>query len=194
MAQLKGQGKEKEPAASVTNVYLHVVEDVIQNVRDEFQSEGVDESVLVELRQLWELKMMQAGAIQGASFQETVAPVPSKAGVTLTPVHDLNVPYEATDEYQTPTVDLLFPPTPQAMTPIVTTPLPMTPQADVISSQTDTTSPALTGTGEPIVFQYMPPGPSESVAGGDGGLDIDSKLGRPASFMVPLCHSRFYRL
>ncbi|CAM6088470.1 unnamed protein product [Calypogeia fissa] len=51
MAQPKGQGKEKEPAASVTNVYLHVVEDVIQSVRDEFQSEGVDESVLVELRQ-----------------------------------------------------------------------------------------------------------------------------------------------
>lgn len=55
MAQLKGQGKEKEPAASVTNVYLHVVEDVIQSVRDEFQSEGVDESVLVELRQVSDL-------------------------------------------------------------------------------------------------------------------------------------------
>lgn len=54
--------------------------------------------------------MMQAGAIQGASSQETAAPAPSKAGGTLTPVHDLNVPYEATDEYQTPTVDLLFPP------------------------------------------------------------------------------------
>ncbi|CAM6097267.1 unnamed protein product [Calypogeia fissa] len=183
MAQPKGQGKEKEPAASVTNVYLHVVEDVIQSVRDEFQSEGVDESVLVELRQLWELKMMQAGAIQGSSFQELPAPIPSRAGVTLTPVHDLNVPYEATEEYQTPTVDLLFPPTPQAMTPVVSTPLPMTPQTDVMLSHVETASPALTSTGEPIMFQYIPPGPSESVVGGDGGLDVDTKPGRPASFM-----------
>jgi hypothetical protein len=52
MAHVKGQAKEKELATSVTSVYLHVVEDVIQSVRDDFQSEGVDESVLVELRQV----------------------------------------------------------------------------------------------------------------------------------------------
>ena len=50
MANSKQQGKEKEMTASVTNVYLHVVEDVINNVRADFQSEGVDDIVLNELQ------------------------------------------------------------------------------------------------------------------------------------------------
>lgn len=50
MANSKQQGKEKEMTASVTNVYLHVVEDVINNVRADFQSEGVDDNVLNELQ------------------------------------------------------------------------------------------------------------------------------------------------
>lgn len=79
------------------------------------------------------------------------------------------------------------------MTPIVATPLPMTPQADVMPSQIDATSPTLTSTGEPIMFQYMPPGPSESMIGSDGGLDLDTKLGRPASFMVPLSYISLLR-
>lgn len=61
--------------------------------------------------------MMQAGAIQGGPPTEAApAPVPAPAapakGVAapVTPVHDLNVPYEATEEYQTPTVEMLFPP------------------------------------------------------------------------------------
>ncbi|BBN08159.1 transcription initiation factor TFIIA large subunit [Marchantia polymorpha subsp. ruderalis] len=194
MAQVKGQPKEKEPPTSVTSVYLHVVEDVIQNVRTDFQSEGVDENVLNELQALWELKMMQAGAIQGGPPTEAApAPVPAPAapakGVAapVTPVHDLNVPYEATEEYQTPTVEMLFPPTPQAMTPQVMTPLAMTPQAmtpqvDVMTPILDMPSPALTSSGEPIMFQYLPAGPSDSGAGGNG-LDLDTKLGRPSPYM-----------
>lgn len=50
MANSKQQGKEKEMTASVTNVYLQVVEDVINNVRADFQSEGVDDNVLNELQ------------------------------------------------------------------------------------------------------------------------------------------------
>ena len=50
MANTKQQGKEKEMTATVTNVYLHVVEDVINNVRADFQSEGVDDNVLNELQ------------------------------------------------------------------------------------------------------------------------------------------------
>lgn len=52
--------------------------------------------------------MMQAGAILGpidrSSFQR---PTP---GGPITPVHDLNVPYEGTEEYETPTAEILFPP------------------------------------------------------------------------------------
>lgn len=31
-------------------------------------------------------------------------------GGPITPVHDLNVPYEGTEEYETPTAEILFPP------------------------------------------------------------------------------------
>jgi hypothetical protein len=54
--------------------------------------------------------MMQAGAIEGPATQEGGIPAMTKAGNLTTQVHDLNVPYEATDEFQTPTMDLLFPP------------------------------------------------------------------------------------
>jgi transcription initiation factor TFIIA large subunit len=50
MANTKQLAKEKEMAMSVSNVYLHVVEDVINNVRTDFQSEGVDDNVLNELQ------------------------------------------------------------------------------------------------------------------------------------------------
>ena len=37
-------------ANSVTNVYLHVMDDVIANMTPDFQNEGVNESVLDELK------------------------------------------------------------------------------------------------------------------------------------------------
>ena len=37
-------------ANSVTNVYLHVMDDVIENMSPEFQNEGLNESVLDELK------------------------------------------------------------------------------------------------------------------------------------------------
>lgn len=52
--------------------------------------------------------MMQAGAILGPIERSSAArPTP---GGPITPVHDLNVPYEGTEEYETPTADMLFPP------------------------------------------------------------------------------------
>lgn len=50
--------------------------------------------------------MMQAGVVN-APIERSVA---SKQTPGVTPVHDLNVPYEGTEEYETPTADLLFPP------------------------------------------------------------------------------------
>lgn len=52
--------------------------------------------------------MMQAGAVNGPI--ERSAPSKPTPGGPITPVHDLNVPYEGTEEYETPTADLLFPP------------------------------------------------------------------------------------
>jgi transcription initiation factor TFIIA large subunit len=58
------------------------------------------------------MKMLHCGAISG-NIDRTKA-VGASAGGTAgatPPVHDLNVPYEATsEEYATPTADILFPP------------------------------------------------------------------------------------
>lgn len=51
---------------------------------------------------------MQARAVTGPI--ERSAPSKPTPGGPITPVHDLNVPYEGTEEYETPTADLLFPP------------------------------------------------------------------------------------
>lgn len=58
--------------------------------------------------------MMQAGAVLGPIERSTAAkPTP---GGPITPVHDLNMPYEGpyegTEEYETetPTAEMLFPP------------------------------------------------------------------------------------
>ncbi|GMI97129.1 hypothetical protein like AT1G07470 [Hibiscus trionum] len=107
--------------ASTTNtVYIHVIDDVINKVRDEFiNNGGPGESVLNELQAIWEMKMIQAGVICGPIERPSAQKQPTPAGP---PVHDLNVPYEGTEEYETPTADMLFPPTP-LQTPIPT-PLP----------------------------------------------------------------------
>ncbi|OMO61981.1 Transcription factor IIA, alpha/beta subunit [Corchorus capsularis] len=100
-------------ASSTTSaVYIHVIEDVISKVRDEFiNNGGPGEAVLNELQGIWEMKMMRAGVICGPIDRSSGQKQPTPGG-PITPVHDLNVPYEGTEEYETPTADMLFPPTP----------------------------------------------------------------------------------
>ncbi|KAG0473686.1 hypothetical protein HPP92_015543 [Vanilla planifolia] len=50
-------------ASSVSSVYLHVIEDVISKVRDEFVASNVGEDVLGELQAIWEAKMIHCGFI-----------------------------------------------------------------------------------------------------------------------------------
>ena len=57
---------------------------------------------------MWEAKMIQAGVVIGP-IERSGAPKPTPGG-PITPVHDLNVPYEGTEEYETPTAEMLFPP------------------------------------------------------------------------------------
>ncbi|KAL4571095.1 hypothetical protein LXL04_017846 [Taraxacum kok-saghyz] len=85
-------------------VYSQVIKDVISNIREEFiKNGGAGEGVLNDLQGLWELKLKETGTI-------------------FDPV-DLNVPYEAPEEYETPSADLLFPPTPLQTT--IETPFPV---------------------------------------------------------------------
>ncbi|KAK7140811.1 hypothetical protein R3I94_013177 [Phoxinus phoxinus] len=48
-------------------LYLSVIEDVMESLRELFCDEGVDEGVLDNLRQLWESKVVQSKAVEGFS-------------------------------------------------------------------------------------------------------------------------------
>ncbi|XP_027341172.1 transcription initiation factor IIA large subunit-like isoform X3 [Abrus precatorius] len=149
-------------ASTTSQVYIDVIEDVMVKVRDEFVNNGgPGEEVLKELQAMWESKMIQAGVVLGPIERSTAAkPMP---GGPITPVHDLNMPYEGTEEYETPTAEILFPPTP-LQTPIQT-PLP--------------------GTGDNSTYN-IPTGPSDyPSSGNDTGGNGDVKGGRPGPYMQP---------
>uniref|UniRef100_A0A8C5QWH8 Ral transcription factor IIA subunit 1 n=1 Tax=Leptobrachium leishanense TaxID=445787 RepID=A0A8C5QWH8_9ANUR len=57
-------------ANPVPKLYRSVIEDVINDVRELFLDEGVDEQVLVELKTLWENKLMQSKAVDGFHSEE----------------------------------------------------------------------------------------------------------------------------
>ncbi|XP_078516126.1 transcription initiation factor IIA subunit 1 isoform X3 [Lissotriton helveticus] len=54
----------------VPKLYRSVIEDVINDVRELFLDEGVDEQVLMELKTLWESKLMQSKAVDGFHTEE----------------------------------------------------------------------------------------------------------------------------
>lgn len=162
--------------SSTSSVYIHVIEDVVNKVRDEFVNNGgPGESVLNEFQALWELKMMQTGVICGPIERSSV-PKPT-AGGSIAPVHDLNVPYEGTEEYETPTAELLFPPTP-LQTPIQT-PLPgaQTPLPGTTPIQTP-------GTVDSSLYN-IPTGSSDYTSVHDTGGATELKPGRPSPYMQP---------
>lgn len=151
-------------AGSVSSVYLQVIEDVISKVRDEFINTGAGESVLAELQAIWEARMIQCGVIspnmERPSLQKQTGPI--------TPVHDLNVP--PVEEYETPTAEMLFPPTP-LQTPAPQTPLPQTP--------IQTPLPGLDQ------MYNIPTGPSDYALASDSRNGGDMKPGRPSPYMPP---------
>uniref|UniRef100_A0A673MTF5 Transcription initiation factor IIA subunit 1-like n=1 Tax=Sinocyclocheilus rhinocerous TaxID=307959 RepID=A0A673MTF5_9TELE len=51
-------------------LYRSVMEDVISEVRELFLDEGVDEQVLMELKTLWENKLMQSKSVEGFHTEE----------------------------------------------------------------------------------------------------------------------------
>ncbi|XP_032812107.1 transcription initiation factor IIA subunit 1 isoform X1 [Petromyzon marinus] len=54
----------------VPKLYRSVMEDVINNVREVFLDEGVEEQVLQELKQIWESKLQQAKTVDGFHSEE----------------------------------------------------------------------------------------------------------------------------
>ncbi|KAK2856504.1 hypothetical protein Q5P01_005239 [Channa striata] len=57
----------------VPKLYKSVIEDVINEVRELFLDEGVDEQVLLELKTLWESKLLQSKAVEGFHTEEQAA-------------------------------------------------------------------------------------------------------------------------
>ncbi|XP_062974005.1 transcription initiation factor IIA subunit 1 [Elgaria multicarinata webbii] len=54
----------------VPKLYRSVIEDVINDVREVFLNDSVDEQVLVELKTLWENKLLQSKAVDGFHSEE----------------------------------------------------------------------------------------------------------------------------
>ncbi|CAI9759158.1 unnamed protein product [Fraxinus pennsylvanica] len=173
-------------SSTTSNVYAHVIEDVMNKCRDEFiDNGGPGESVLNELQALWELKMMQAGAIVGPIDRSATQKAAPGGPIPPNPVHDLNVPYEGTEEYETPTADLLFPPTPlpgTAQTPLpgsAQTPLPGMAQSPLTGMSDSSSLYNIHTGGTPIT-------PDEYSSLNDNGGIPSTKAGssRPSPYMV----------
>ncbi|XP_067092619.1 TFIIA-alpha and beta-like factor [Osmerus mordax] len=54
----------------VPKLYLSVIDDVIESMREMMGDEGLEDRVLADLRQLWESKVMQSNAVEG--FKDTL--------------------------------------------------------------------------------------------------------------------------
>ncbi|KAG5375770.1 hypothetical protein IGI04_040366 [Brassica rapa subsp. trilocularis] len=149
-------------ATTTSGVYIHVIEDVVSKVREEFiNNGGPGESVLSELQGIWDTKMMQAGVLSGP-IDRSLVQRPTPGGGPLT--HDLNVPYEGTEEYETPTAEMLFPPTP------LQTPLP-TP---------------LPGTTDNSSLYNIPTGSSDyNTPGTENGSHASDVKEKPSTYMQP---------
>lgn len=49
----------------VPNLYDGIIKEVISSVKDDFINEGLDESVLEELKKLWNKKLKDSRALEG---------------------------------------------------------------------------------------------------------------------------------
>ncbi|XP_053730488.1 LOW QUALITY PROTEIN: TFIIA-alpha and beta-like factor [Synchiropus splendidus] len=54
----------------VAKLYLSIIDDVIESMREVFQDEGLEDRVLDDLKNLWETKMLQSKAMEG--FQTNI--------------------------------------------------------------------------------------------------------------------------
>ncbi|CAN1282671.1 Transcription initiation factor IIA large subunit, partial [Linum perenne] len=166
-------GRNMAASATTSTVYIQVIEDVVNKVREEFiNNGGPGEAVLTELQGIWEMKMMQAGVILGpidrSSAQKQAAGGP-------TPVHDLNVPYEGTEEYETPTAEMLFTPTPMQTPLPAQTPLPGTAQTPLPGTADNSLYNIPTGNSS----EYPTPFSDTGVSNGN----TEAKPGRPSPYM-----------
>lgn len=75
-------------ASNLDSFYSHVVQDVILNVRADFEMEGLDESVLDELLSLWEMKLKNANVLPADYERLPLASAPAAPDLNLNPVEE----------------------------------------------------------------------------------------------------------
>uniref|UniRef100_A0A3Q2CGT5 General transcription factor IIA, 1 n=1 Tax=Cyprinodon variegatus TaxID=28743 RepID=A0A3Q2CGT5_CYPVA len=118
----------------VPKLYKTVIEDVINEVRELFLDEGVDEQVLLELKTLWENKLMQSKAVEGFHTDEQAA---LQAAQQQQQTQHVSQVQQVTQPAQTQQV-ILPPQQQQAL------PTGVTPYQQLITSQGKVSIPALT--------------------------------------------------
>ncbi|XP_067132989.1 transcription initiation factor IIA subunit 1 isoform X2 [Centruroides vittatus] len=75
-------------ASSVPKLYNSVIEDVISNVREAFLDDGVDEQIILELKQIWEKKLKETKAIEIKEPEQTshvLLPLQQSSGGQIVP-------------------------------------------------------------------------------------------------------------
>ncbi|CAH1432485.1 unnamed protein product [Lactuca virosa] len=154
--------------SSTSTGYVQVIEDVINNIIEEFiNNGGPGEVILTEFQ-----GMMQVGAIlvpiDRSSMKLTTPVIPTNH------VHDLNVPYEDLEEYETPNIDLLFPPTPM-QTPF--------PSQTPIPGTTLTPLPSSLDSSHNIPTEGTPMNPNDYPPVNNSGAS-ESRVRRPSPYMV----------
>jgi transcription initiation factor TFIIA large subunit len=69
---------DRHSMSSASSLYQSVINDVISNVRESFLDEGVDENVLIELKNLWQQKLEASKAVDNTAHHNDTSVLDSK--------------------------------------------------------------------------------------------------------------------
>ncbi|KAI5701437.1 hypothetical protein M8J75_009541 [Diaphorina citri] len=71
------------PQSLTMKLYQAVIADVINNVKEAFQEEGVDEQVLQELKHIWEAKLVSSKALESVETETETHKLPDQKTVQV---------------------------------------------------------------------------------------------------------------
>jgi len=129
--------------STVTAVYRFVIDDVITNVRRDFEDMGVDETIMHELQRSWEAKLAQskvaanqpaepAAAVESYPFEEPAYEQPATSSAQTSSSAPVSAPAATSASTLTPTTSAaVHPPT---LPPLPSLPLPPVPVAPPASA------------------------------------------------------------
>ncbi|EFX79440.1 hypothetical protein DAPPUDRAFT_304824 [Daphnia pulex] len=180
--------------ALVSKLYRGVIEDVINGVREAFLDEGIDEAVLLELKQNWENKLQSSKAIDPVtdpaetSLQSKLqqrSSLPSKAGQQASSTAPANnsTPQQAASTAKQPAAAAQTPATtPNAATGAATTAAAAAPATTTVRMvPVQITVPPQAGvTGHTAAKSITVHVPAHALQGGAAGAQLQTILSSPA--------------